>query len=96
MSLHRLSFPINSRQTLQIEIDYTPGTPAQLSGPPEDCTPEDPPEILINQAELRQYTRNGSDLVIDVYDLLDFLGAEDWLIQRCFEALSPPDDEPNE
>ena len=31
--------------TFDAEVTYTPGTPAKLSGPPEECHEGDPPEI---------------------------------------------------
>jgi len=33
--------------TATFDIDYTPGTPGQLSGPPEYCYPPEPSEFEI-------------------------------------------------
>jgi hypothetical protein len=66
-----------------VEADYTPGRPAQLYGPAENCYPEEPAEVHITKLT----TPTGIDVSVDALDadqlaLLETLYAEehqDWL-----------------
>jgi len=33
-------------------VDFDPGCPPKLSGPPENCYPGDPPEVQLDKVEL--------------------------------------------
>jgi len=49
MSQHTINI---GDRSIEIEVtSYTPYTPAKLFGPPEDCYPEEGPEIEFNISE---------------------------------------------
>lgn len=71
------AYPISVRvnkygQTWQINADFTPAVPAQTSGPPERCYPDEPAEF--ENAIIRPVNDDGSLGP----DMTEFLGMVAW------------------
>jgi hypothetical protein len=49
---HRMTMTSQSDCPVEVEVDYTPGSPGKLSGPPEDCYPADEGEMDITKITL--------------------------------------------
>lgn len=52
MTTITLPHPGPSGFSLEIDFDYSPGTPSRTWGPPEDCYEGDPEEFTINEVFL--------------------------------------------
>lgn len=59
--------PENER-TIMLDIEYTPGYPAKISGPPEDCYPGEPGEINDYKATFE----DGREVPEGILDQLDW------------------------
>lgn len=57
---------IGDDTTVYVSYDYEPGSPGKLSGPPEDCYPDEPEELSISSVELGGV------------DITKFIGEEDF------------------
>ena len=79
MSIYTLSFSSLGLSLIAQVSHWHAGAPARLSGPPEDCYPEDPAEIEIES--LAALDADGEER--DATFLLD---ASDDIIERICEA----------
>lgn len=67
------SLKINVSIPVEITVDsYTPGVPGRFSGPPENCYPDEPPEVEFTVRTLTDYELNEDDFDRDAWENLYF------------------------
>ena len=62
MSDNIFTFYDDSDTEYTVTVSHNPGTPAHISGPPENCYPEDPGDF-----EILSVVRDSDSVMMDIY-----------------------------